>query len=150
MALFFALGLAGAQIGVAFYIWLGIFNFMIVSQFEAFANDIYTEEQGKRLFPIIGIGISFGALAGAKLTSAVIARLGPYQLMMVATGMLLVFVALLVWINRRESGGGRQEASETAAQPPVWRATNSAGEMAVDGKCFRSWRLDVTSGTPGI
>jgi AAA family ATP:ADP antiporter len=42
LALFIvALGL-GMNIGIVYYIWLGIFNFMIVSQFWAFANDIYT------------------------------------------------------------------------------------------------------------
>ena len=33
----------------------GIFNMMVVAQFWAFANDVYTEEQGKRLFALVGI-----------------------------------------------------------------------------------------------
>ncbi len=45
---------SGVNIGIAYYIWVGIFNLMIVSQFWAFANDIYSEDQGKRLFPVVG------------------------------------------------------------------------------------------------
>jgi AAA family ATP:ADP antiporter len=85
---FFALSAAGIGVGIAFYLWLGIFNVMIVAQFWAFANDLYTEEQGKRLFPVVGIGSSLGALVGAKLASWSFATLG-------ADGILLLASALL-------------------------------------------------------
>ena len=29
---------------------------MVIAQFWAFATDLYTPEQGKRLFPLIGVG----------------------------------------------------------------------------------------------
>ena len=62
---FYVAGRAGLREGVAFYIWLGIINVFIVSQFWAFANDLYTEGQGRRLFPMIGVGQSLGAWVGA-------------------------------------------------------------------------------------
>ena len=37
-------------VGVAFFVWVGIFNMSLVAQFWSFANDIYSEEAGKRLF----------------------------------------------------------------------------------------------------
>lgn len=52
---------------LVFYLWVGIFNMMVVAQFWAFANDVYTEEQGKRLFAMIGIGASAGAAIGGAL-----------------------------------------------------------------------------------
>ena len=64
LVVFYALGRAGVREGVAFYIWLGIFNVFIISQFWAFANDLYTEGQGRRLFPLIGVGASLGAWVG--------------------------------------------------------------------------------------
>ena len=117
LVIFFFLGSSGLEIGVAFYIWLGIFNFMIVSQFWAFANDVYTEEQGKRLFPIVGIGISFGAVAGAKLTSEIIGKMGTYQLMMLASALLVVFILLIVWVNRREAGRALKKVADEAKKP---------------------------------
>jgi ATP/ADP translocase len=66
LLLFSFFGTQGAKTGIVFYIWVGIFNVFIVSQFWAFANDIYTEAQGKRLFPMIGIGASLGAWLGAQ------------------------------------------------------------------------------------
>ena len=49
-----------------FYIWLGVFNVFVVAQFWSFANDIYTEGQGRRLFPLVGVGASLGAWVGAS------------------------------------------------------------------------------------
>jgi MFS family permease len=43
---FYALAHAEAPIGLAFYLWLGIFNILVVSNFWSFANDLYNEEQG--------------------------------------------------------------------------------------------------------
>ena len=58
-------------VGVAFFIWVGIFNISLVAQFWSFANDIYRKEAGDRLFPVIMIGMT----AGAPLGSFVAARL---------------------------------------------------------------------------
>src|SRR5689334_9543015 len=52
-------------IGVAFFIWVGIFNISLVAQFWSFANDIYSKDAGDRLFPIIVIGMTAGAPIGA-------------------------------------------------------------------------------------
>ena len=68
---FFVLGRTGAHLGVVFFIWVGIFNVMAISQFWAFANDIYTPEQGKRLLAVVGIGSSLGAWAGSAVREPV-------------------------------------------------------------------------------
>lgn len=105
LVIFRAFGAAGSQIGIAFYIWVGIFNLFVVSQFWAFANDIYTEAQGKRLFPMIGIGASIGAFAGSQLASTLFQEyaLTPYSMMIMAAGVLLI-CALLTWLaDRRET-----------------------------------------------
>ena len=52
-------------IGVAFFIWVGIFNVSLVAQFWSFANDIYSKDAGERLFPIIVIGMTAGAPLGS-------------------------------------------------------------------------------------
>src|SRR5215475_4890650 len=57
---FYALAHARAPIGLAFYLWLGIFNILVVANFWSFATDLYRQDQGKRLFAIIGLGGSVG------------------------------------------------------------------------------------------
>ena len=73
-----------AALGVVFYLWVGVFKVTAIAQFWSFANDIYTAEQGKRLFAILGIGSSVGAVVGAKLAKQ-LAELGPAGLMIAAS-----------------------------------------------------------------
>ena len=101
LPVFYLLNASGFPIGVPFFLWLGIFNLMALAQFWAFANDLYTEEQGKRLFPVLGIGSSLGALAGSKIAAVFFADLGVDRLLLVAGG-LMAGSLLLTWcVNRR-------------------------------------------------
>lgn len=57
---------------VLFYLWVGIFTILIVSQFWVFANEAYNTTQAKRVFPLINLGAILGAIAGSNATSAII------------------------------------------------------------------------------
>ena len=63
--IFYGLWRTGFNIGVIFYVWVAVFNLMIVAQFWAFANDIYNKAEGERLFPVVAFGQSLGAVVGA-------------------------------------------------------------------------------------
>ena len=49
-------------VGFIFFIWLGIFSVSLIAQFWSYANDIYTESEGKRLFAVIAIGATSGGV----------------------------------------------------------------------------------------
>ena len=101
LPVFFVLDAFGVNIGIGFYLWLGVFNLMALAQFWAFANDLYTEEQGKRLFPILGIGSSLGALVGSQVASLFFRDLGVARLLLVA-GVLMAGSLFLIWrVNRQ-------------------------------------------------
>ncbi len=103
---FYLLATLKIPLGIPFYLWVGIFNMMVVAQFWSFANDYYTEEQGKRLFAIIGFGMSAGAVFGGFITKKLIHPLGLYQLMLLSAGLLIVSLLLtLVAANRRNRAG---------------------------------------------
>jgi len=116
LLIFWALGSAGVRIGVAFYIWIGVFNMVAVAQFWAFANDLYTSERGKRLFPLVGVGATLGAALGSLLATLVFGGIGPYVLMLIAAAGLVVPVALTIIVNRREAQM-RREAQVVSEQP---------------------------------
>ena len=65
-SIFYLLSRLAVPLGVVFFLWVGIFNLFIIAQFWSFANDIYTEDQGKRLFAIVAFGGSLGRRLGAK------------------------------------------------------------------------------------
>jgi AAA family ATP:ADP antiporter len=117
LVIFFLLGSAGYRIGIPFYLWLGIFNIFVVAQFWAFANDIYSEEQGDRLFPIIAVGASLGAWVGSSVIEQTFESLGAYLPMMIGAGLLIVCVLITQWVNRRETLRGGAAEAEKAEQP---------------------------------
>jgi AAA family ATP:ADP antiporter len=116
LLIFYLLGTAGLRVGVAFYIWIGVFNMVAVAQFWAFANDLYSSERGKRLFPLVGVGATLGAAVGGGLATLLFGGIGPYVLMLISAAGLLVPVVLTIVVNRRESGRNRQ-AGVVAEQP---------------------------------
>ncbi len=85
-------------IGVAFFIWVGIFSLSIIAQFWSLANDIYSEEQGKRLFPIIAIGATMGSPIGSKLASLLFNTGIPAPRILHISAAMLVVSMLLYWI----------------------------------------------------
>ena len=119
LVVFYLLGAAGMQIGIAFFLWMGVFAVVMPAQFWAFANDIYDSERGKRLFPVVGIGSALGAWGGAALASALFAGLGPYPLMLLAAAGLVGTVVLTLLIDRRSRRTTRDAvaAAPKADQP---------------------------------
>ena len=117
LAVFFVLGMANVGIGVAFYIWVGVFNWFVVAQFWSFANDLYSEEQGKRLFPIAGVGASLGACVGAFFAKWLFGHFNAYQMMAIAGVLLAGYLAITFAVNRRESGRAGAAAAKRAAEP---------------------------------
>jgi ATP:ADP antiporter, AAA family len=119
LVVFYVLGHAGVHEGVAFYVWIGIFNVFAVSQIWAFANDIYTEGQGRRLFALIGVGASLGALVGAAVVAPLVRRFQftPFTLMLVSCAILLVALVITHVVNRRETARADPAAAKTDATP---------------------------------
>jgi AAA family ATP:ADP antiporter len=103
LVLFYLGGLAGLREGFAFYIWIGLINVFIVSQFWQFSNDLFTEGQGRRLFPLIGVGQSLGAWIGAAAVAPLVRSLNytPYTLMVLGAGVLMLALCLTLMANTR-------------------------------------------------
>ena len=91
-------------LGRAFFVWLSVFNLFVVSVFWSFMADIYTREQGRRLFGVITAGGSIGALLGGAATSALVVPIGFHNLMPISAGVLLIAVfcigQLKKWVHR--------------------------------------------------
>jgi AAA family ATP:ADP antiporter len=116
---FYLGGRVGVRVAVAFYIWLGLINVFIVAQFWAFANDLYTEGQGRRLFPMIGVGQSLGALAGATAVTPLVRGLGytPYTLMLLGASILMIALFITLVVNRHETAQAEPQAVAANVAP---------------------------------
>ena len=116
LILFAVLTRAGLAIAVPFYLWVGVYNYTSIAQFWGYASDVYTPDQGKRLFAVIGIGSSVGAVAGAQLAKSLV-PLGPEALMLGAAILLGACCGLLGWVNARLEAPAPAAAQEADSKP---------------------------------
>jgi AAA family ATP:ADP antiporter len=116
LIIFYFVGKTGVRVGIVFYVWVGIFNVFVIAQFWAFANDLFREAQGKRLFPIVGIGGSIGAVAGAWAASQLLKFFSTYSLLLIASAGVTCCIGLTAlanqWMIRQETEGEAAKAEE--------------------------------------
>jgi len=129
LPVFHALAERGAPIGIVFFLWIGVFSLMVIAQFWAYANDVYTPDEGKRLFAVIGFGASSGAVAGAWISKRLIEVTGVNALLLAAAAVLIVSLLLFNLIDhliRRD----RQQPGH-AASAEADRAIGGAGAFSL-------------------
>lgn len=111
-----ALGTPLSVMGPVYFVWLGMFNVMIIAQFWAFANDLYTEEAGKRLFPMIMVGQNVGAALGASISYFFVGILGLYPMMILAGAILGICILLTFIIHKRELRKPEQKKADVTSK----------------------------------
>src|SRR5438046_2041540 len=77
-------------IGRALYVWVSVFNLFNTAIFWAFMTDLFTVEQGKRLYGFIAVGGSLGAILGAYITKHYVRDIGPANLLVISAIMFAV------------------------------------------------------------
>jgi len=103
-----------AVVARIFFVWLSVFNLFAVAVFWSVMADLFTSEQGKRLFGFIGAGGTAGALLGPTITIWLSVPLGPVNLMLVAAALLEAAVFCVHRIEHARLGPvGPQESEQT-------------------------------------
>jgi AAA family ATP:ADP antiporter len=106
-------------VAVAYYIVVQILAILLISQFWTLANDVYDPRQAKRIFGFIGGGASLGGAMGAGLTAFLVVSVGSRTMMLMGAGVMLVCLAIVVVIVRREKSAGTSDASKTGEEESV-------------------------------
>ena len=73
-----------------FFVWVSVFNLFATTVFWAFMTDLFTAEQGKRLFGFIAVGGSLGGIFGPLITASLVHH--------VSTGVFLLICAVMLEI----------------------------------------------------
>ena len=99
-------GMAHKPMGILFFIWIGIFNYFVIAQFWGFANDLYSDEVGKRTFPLIALGATLGGLVATlpvmNRLRDILGKNWEYKLMLIAGVLLVLCIVLARIIHRRD------------------------------------------------
>jgi AAA family ATP:ADP antiporter len=121
--LLFALALYAATpeqtiwVGRIFFIWTSIFNLFVVSIFWQMIVDVFTSEQGKRLFGFIAAGATLGAISGSAFTVSTVEHMAPAYLMIGAAVMLEVAVFCVRRLSGLSSSLSERPVAEQSEAP---------------------------------
>ena len=114
-----------------FFVWLSVFNLFVVSVFWSFMADLFTPEQGARLFAVIAAGGSTGAMTGPLLTAGLTYVVPIATLMLISAAFL---VACCICIHQLDRWAQRHAVAQVRQQ----------GEP-IGGSIWAGIRLALTS-----
>jgi AAA family ATP:ADP antiporter len=109
---------------------------MVVAMFWSFANDVYTTDEGERLFAIVGFGQSLGAVVGSAVAGGLIAALAPSAVFLLTAGALAGAALVTGVVDARERARTEAGLLRTTAEIPAatgeFRAASGAFERPVE------------------
>lgn len=115
--------------GVIFYLWVGIFGVFVVAQFWAFAADIYSEERGNRMFPLIAVGATSGAACGAWITEMLVnSELFSTEWLLIVA---MIPLAASVLLYRLVDNRMRQKVTVAVQRPRIRDDFQDSGQSAI-------------------
>jgi AAA family ATP:ADP antiporter len=97
-------------IGRLFFIWTSVFNLFVVTVFWSFMTDAYRPMQSKRIFGLVAVGGTIGAVSGGAITFFLVTLLGEVNLLLVSALLLEVAARASAMLAREEP-----RLAETAA-----------------------------------
>lgn len=100
------------NLGLLFFVWVSVFNLFVVSVFWSFMDDLWNDEQARRLFPIIALGGTVGAIMGPIITRSLVEVVGLALLLAVSVAFLIVAILCIVmlgnWAHQYGSNRNKQ------------------------------------------
>jgi ATP:ADP antiporter, AAA family len=104
-------------VGRIFFIWVSVFNLFVVSVFWQLNVDLFSSEQGKRLFGLIAAGATVGAIVGSSVTASLAQYVSPIFLLIGAALLLEVAVFSVGRLSRLSPALHRRQTAEGAENP---------------------------------
>ena len=114
---FWALSRVGVPyLGYAFFVWVGIFSVMVVAQFWSYANDVYDNEAGKRLFALVGFGAVAGSVSGTFAARRLVEHIDVFELLLLATALLGLYIIITNLVSLKVWGRQQIRVSQSSLQ----------------------------------
>ena len=135
----------GEVSGMVFYVWMSVFNLFVTMVFWALMADRFTLEQSKRLFALIAVGGTVGAIFGSFLAAMLAERTGTPSLLLVAVVFLTAAIAAAWSLSRLPVAPG-----ERAAAPVMGGSAATPATLAADRSAAAATPAADRSATPAV
>jgi AAA family ATP:ADP antiporter len=98
-----------------FFVWVSVFNLFATAVFWGFMTDLFTTEQGKRLFGFIAVGGSLGGILGPIITTSLVHYVSTGVLLLICAAMLEVAAQTMRFFPAEFRRGDAKSIDDTAA-----------------------------------
>lgn len=95
--------------GVGLFVGISVLNLFMISVFWSLMADSYTEEEARRLYGIIAVGGTAGAIAGPAITAILAPVIGPVNLLPISAAFLGLAALLSTLVPRRKDAPQQQK-----------------------------------------
>lgn len=104
------------NLGLLFFVWVSVFNLFVVSVFWSFMTDIWSDPQARRLFPIIALGGTAGAITGPIITRSLASIIGLQMLLLISACLLALAIVCIILLGKwaRKYSANRNKAGSEA------------------------------------
>jgi len=131
-------------VGRVFFIWTSVFNLFVVSVFWSMITDVFRPGQGKRLFGVVAVGGTLGAVFGSSITTALVGVLGPINLLLVSALILEFAVQASRQLDKREEHM-RIADSDSAADAVLEHSEGDKSREVIGGGILEGIRNVISS-----
>ena len=138
--LVFSPGAVGERSGQVFYVWFSVFNLFVTMVFWALMADRFSSDQGKRLFALISVGGTAGAIFGPWLAGRLAEPLGTPALLPIAAGFLMLAL-VVAWLLVRVA----PDRTGVAAQPGPAAGAPGADREHIGGSAWAGFKAVFSS-----
>lgn len=120
-------------VSYTYYVWLSVINLFINSLFWAFMVDIFSTDQGKRMFAFIGVGGTLGSIAGGSTATLIggstTSAYLPAGLMLLGAALFALAIVVMLALDRAANRMLEMEA-------PLRAGSTHSGHNAPVGGSF--------------
>jgi ATP:ADP antiporter, AAA family len=119
-------GGGGWLLSAGFIVAVNVFNLLSLSFMWSRLSDLFAPEQAKRVYPIIGLGITLGAIAGSFAVAQGASKLPAWALLTISATLLTASCAA-AWVLAVRPDAPREQPPEPAV-PTAGKVLAGAGE----------------------
>jgi len=102
-----------------FFVWVSVFNLFATAVFWGFMTDIFTNEQGKRLFGFIAVGGSLGGVLGPIITTSLVHYVSTGVLLLICAGMLEIAAQSVRFFPAEFRPDNSKSPEDATAEKPI-------------------------------
>ena len=118
----------------SFYILGDIFNSAMVTFFWAYTNDLFSSDQAKRTYGVVGLGGIIGGIVGSSVVVGLVSQVGRPSLLIASILPLIIMTGIGYWVHNRTGKKDTRSKDKPCAEGKRCSAMFEGAEIVFKSK----------------